>query len=42
VGAIQQSALTFQYDVHAAWSEELARRFSEAERATPICEVSLS
>jgi uncharacterized Fe-S cluster-containing radical SAM superfamily protein len=42
VEAVQNAALTFQYDVHAAWREELMRRFSPAERATAICEVSLS
>ena len=34
-------ALEFQHEVHAAWVGELARRFTEAERAMPINEVEL-
>jgi hypothetical protein len=37
----QKAALAFQHDVHAVWREELLRRFSDAELATPICDVSL-
>lgn len=38
----QKAALTFQHDVHAAWREELLRRFSASELATQICDVALS
>ncbi|MGD0992147.1 MAG: hypothetical protein ABR998_06725 [Gemmatimonadales bacterium] len=37
----RQQALAFQHDVHAAWIEELASRFSSNERAAPINQVSL-
>lgn len=42
VDATQEAALAFQFDAHAAWREELLRRFSASELAAPICEVSLS
>lgn len=41
VGPDQELALAFQHQVHAAWLEELDRRFSSVERAVPICDVPL-
>jgi hypothetical protein len=35
-------ALAFQVEVHAAWREELERRFSSREREFPIAMVSLN
>lgn len=39
--ARHEQALSFQYDVHDAWLEELQRRFSPEELALPIYAVSL-
>jgi uncharacterized Fe-S cluster-containing radical SAM superfamily protein len=36
-----ETALAFQHDVHAAWIEELSKRYSEAERNIPICDVPM-
>ena len=37
----QAQALSFQYDVHAAWLEELQKRFSESQHQVPITDVPL-
>lgn len=36
-----EMALTFQYEVHQAWLEQINQRFSETERSLPICEISM-
>lgn len=41
VGPDQERALAFQHQVHTAWLEELDRRFSNAERAVPVCDVPM-
>jgi uncharacterized Fe-S cluster-containing radical SAM superfamily protein len=41
MGPDHKRALEFQHQVHAAWLEQLDRRFSAAERAVPICDVPL-
>jgi uncharacterized Fe-S cluster-containing radical SAM superfamily protein len=43
-GRIKQEhkiAMEFQYDVHAAWIEQLTKRFSDIERNLPICDVPI-
>lgn len=34
-------AIQFQYEIHAAWLNELDNRFTDAERRKPICDVSV-
>lgn len=37
----QEKAIKFQYEVHAAWVEELEKRFSKVELSIPICDVEM-
>lgn len=42
VRARQTEAISFQHDVHAAWLEELDKRFSTEQRRAPICDVLMT
>jgi len=37
-----ETAMQFQQEVHAAWVEQLAGRYSDAERSVPVCDIGLS
>ena len=41
-GAEREAAMRFQQEVHDAWVEHLAKRYSPEERSIPISDVSLS